>query len=71
MRNPEFYRRSKHTDVRYQFICKKTAKKCNRLFYVSTNSRYANVLMKALSGEKFTVLRTNLIVIERALQTLK
>ena len=43
MTNPEFYRRSKHTDVRYQFICKKLRKNVIDYFMYLQSRKSRNV----------------------------
>ena len=61
-RNPEFHRRSKHIDVRYQFICEKLRDGLSDTVYVNTNEQYADVLTKALNFEKFNLMRTKINV---------
>ena len=61
-RNPEFHRRSKHIDVRYQFICEKLENNEIDTKYVSTHDQYADILTKPLSNDKFNILRTKMNV---------
>jgi len=65
IKNPEFHRRSKHIEVRYQFIREKLRENVIDPNYVSTNDQYADIFTKALSHEKFSVFRKNMNVIER------
>ena len=67
-KNPEFHRRSKHIDVRYQFICEKV-KDCEiDTQYVATDNQCADIFTKALCRDKFETLRRclNIIDIENA-----
>lgn len=63
-RNPEFHCRSKHIDVRYQFICEKVRDGLIDTIYVNTNDQYADVFTKALSFVKFNLMRTKINVTE-------
>jgi len=63
-KNPEFHRRSKHIDVRYQFICEKV-KDCEiDTQYVATDNQCADIFTKALCRDKFETLRRCLNIID-------
>nr|GEV37501.1 retrovirus-related Pol polyprotein from transposon TNT 1-94 [Tanacetum cinerariifolium] len=54
--NPVQHSRTKHIDVRYQFIKEKVEKGIVELFFVGTEYRLANLFTKALPKERFKYL---------------
>ncbi|CAB0037468.1 unnamed protein product [Trichogramma brassicae] len=65
-RNPVFHRRSKHIDVRYQFINEKMKENVIDTRFVKSGDQYADIFTKGLPSEKFNNLRDKLNVIEYA-----
>ncbi|CAH1109761.1 unnamed protein product [Psylliodes chrysocephalus] len=53
IRNPEFYKRTKHVDIRYHFIRQKYEDGQINPDYVHTNNQIADILTKPLAKEKF------------------
>lgn len=53
IRNPEFHKRSKHIDVRFQFIREKFKEGFFDLEYVETSKQRADMFMKSLTKDKF------------------
>lgn len=49
LKNQEFHRRSKHIDVRYEFICEILRQNIINSKYVSTNDQNADILTKAFN----------------------
>lgn len=58
IKNPEFHKRTKHIDIMYHFIREKYAQGCFLLENVPTDEQIADILTKALPGEKFLKFRT-------------
>nr|GEV17992.1 retrovirus-related Pol polyprotein from transposon TNT 1-94 [Tanacetum cinerariifolium] len=54
--NPVQYSRTKHIDVRYQFIKEKVKKGIVELFFIGTEYQLANLFTKALLEERFKYL---------------
>lgn len=52
-KNSEFHPRSKHIDVRYQFICEKPRNDEIDTRYIKSGDQYADALTKPLTLEKF------------------
>ena len=48
--NPEFHKRTKHIDIKYQFIRELVESNKIRLIYISTKEQLADPLTKAVSG---------------------
>ena len=55
--NPQFHGRSKHIDVRYLFIRDKSRRGTIQVKYCSTEDMVADMLTKALYGNKFEKFR--------------
>lgn len=53
IRNPEYHKRSKHIDVRYQFIREKYKDGIFDLNYVETSNQKADMFTKSLTTDKF------------------
>ena len=49
----QFYARTKHIDIHYYFICKKTKNGMIKVTYYPTNEINANILTKPLFSHKF------------------
>jgi len=64
-RNPEFHRRSKHIDVRHQFLCEKQRNGEIDTKYVKSAEQIADALTKPLCCEKFIALRSKLLIISK------
>lgn len=62
--NPEYYKRTKHTDVAYHKIRELQQRGEISVTYVSTHLQLADILTKALPPEKFIKLRSALNVIK-------
>ncbi|KAK9870289.1 hypothetical protein WA026_006376 [Henosepilachna vigintioctopunctata] len=61
--NPVFHRRSKHIDVRYNFIREKVEQKIIQINYVESSFQLADFLTKALSHNKFNFIRDSVLKI--------
>lgn len=59
--NPVFHRRSKHIDIRYNFIREIVAKKIVDIKYVESSSQLADFLTKALPSNSFISNRDNIL----------
>jgi hypothetical protein len=62
--NPIFYDRSKHIDMRYQYIRDLVERKNVKLQYIATRKQVADILTKPLTSRQFVQLRGNLGVAE-------
>lgn len=62
-RNPEFHPRSKHIDVRHQFICEKLRNNEIDTRYVKSDDQCADALTKPLCVKKFNELRSKLVTV--------
>ena len=71
VKNPSFHRRSKHIDVRYQYICEKQRSGEIETKYVKTNDQYADFLTKPLCYEKYNFFRAKMNVISGIAKTPK
>lgn len=59
--NPVFHRRSKHIDIRYQFIRENVVKKIIDVKYVESSNQLADFLTKALPENKFNSIRDRMM----------
>lgn len=59
--NPVFHRRSKHIDIRYNFIREKVESKSISIVYVSSANQLADFLTKALPVNKFVFNRDQVL----------
>lgn len=59
--NPVFHRRSKHIDIRYNFIRENVAKKIVNIRYVESSNQLADFLTKALPTNKFNSIRDKMM----------
>lgn len=59
--NPVFHKRSKHIDVRYNFIREKVESNLIRIKYVESSSQLADFLTKALPVCKFNCIRDKVL----------
>ena len=62
-KNPVFYDKSKHIDIKYHYICDMVEKGVVKLQYVATDEQVADVLTKSLSKVKFEYFRDKLGVV--------
>ena len=63
--NPVFHDKSKHIDIKYQYICNMVEKGAVKLQYIATDEQVADVLTKSLSKVKFVYFRDKLGVVPR------
>ena len=56
-KNPQFHGRSKHIDVRYHFIRDETKRGTIQVKYCKTEDMVADMMTKALYGNKFEKFR--------------
>lgn len=59
--NPVFHRRSKHIDIRYNFIRENVVKKIVNNRYVESSNQLADFLTKALPANKFNSIRDKMM----------
>lgn len=59
--NPVFHRRSKHIDIRYNFIREKVRKKIVDIKYVESSNQLADFLTKSLPVSKFNSIRDKMM----------
>ena len=59
--NPVFHRRSKHIDIRYNFIRENVAKKIVNIRYVESSNQLVDFLTKALPANKFNSIRDKMM----------
>lgn len=59
--NPVFHKRSKHIDIRYNFIREQVAKKIVNIKYVESSCQLADFLTKALPVSKFNCIRDKIL----------
>lgn len=64
VKNPEFYRRSKHIDVRYLFIRERYEEGLFTVTYVSTKQMLADIFTKAMPSQNFLELVSKLSISE-------
>lgn len=57
IKNPEFHKRTKHIDVRYHFIREKYNNGEINIKYISIDIQLADLFTKALSKDRFRMLR--------------
>lgn len=62
MSNPEFHRRTKHIDVRYQYVREQQMDESIVVSNVGTKEDLADLLTKALAGPAFQDLRRKIAV---------
>lgn len=69
--NPEFPRRTKHIDIKFQFIRDLMSKDKFNLEYIASEEQLADFLTKALPRDKFRELveRSNILPLRRLLET--
>ena len=60
-----FHDKSKHIEIKYQYICDMVEKGVVKLQYVATDEQVADVLTKPLSKVKFEYFRDKLGVVPR------
>ena len=58
-----FHEKSKHIEIKYQYICDIVEKGDVKLRYVATDEKVADVLTKSLSKVKFEYFRDKLGVV--------
>lgn len=59
--NPVFHRKSKHIDIKYNFVRENVAKKIIDIKYVDTSNQLADFLTKALPVIKFNTIRDKMM----------
>ena len=59
-KNPEFYKRTKHIDIRYHFVREKAAEGELVLIYCSTKDMKADLMTKPIPAVQFQYLRNML-----------
>jgi hypothetical protein len=64
-KNPELHGRSKHIDVRYHFVQKKTERKVIALEYCNTKDMSADIFAKALAKLQFLHLRNMIHMVSK------
>ena len=64
-KNPVFHDKSKHIEIKYQYIRDMVEKGAVKLQYVATDEQVADVLTKPLSKVKFEYFRDKLGVVPR------
>ena len=57
IKNPQFHRRTKHIDIKFNFIREKFDEKFFEINYVGTNNQEADLLTKPLNRKRFESLR--------------
>lgn len=57
VRNPEFHQRTKHIDVKYNFIREQQEKGRIDVKYIATEEQLADIFTKPLPGPRFAMLR--------------
>lgn len=60
--NPVYHKRTKHIDVKYNFIREKAESGLIKVNYVPSKSQFADILTKTLPTQVFTGLRDNILV---------
>ena len=60
IKNPEFYERSKHIDIRYHFIREHYQDGLFEISYVRSEDQKADMFTKTLTGARFKVLRESI-----------
>jgi hypothetical protein len=63
--NPVFHDKSKHINIKYQYICDMVEKGPIKLQYVATDEQVADVLTKLLSKVKFKYFRDKLGMVQK------
>ena len=63
--NPVFNDKSKHIEIKYQYICDMVEKGVVKLQYIATDEQVADVLTKPLSKVKLKYCRDKLGVVPR------
>eukprot|EP00253_Pinus_taeda_P022007 PITA_22007 len=66
LENPIFHDRSKHIDIRYQFIWDMVQRGAIRIHHIGTDEQVADILTKPLGKVKFLTFGEQLGVMERA-----
>lgn len=59
--NPVYHKRTKHIDVKYNFVREKVELGMIKVQYVSSNNQLADILTKALSTQCFAYLRSHIL----------
>lgn len=59
--NPVFHRRSKHIDIKYNFVRENVAKNVVVIKYVESSNQLADFLTKALPVQKFNTIRDKVL----------
>jgi hypothetical protein len=59
-KNPEFHRRTKHIEVKYNFVKEKFLEGLVDVEHVSTTDQLADILTKPLNRVRFTQLKVNI-----------
>lgn len=57
VRNPEYHQKTKHIDVKYNFIRDQHEKGTIKMEYVPKGDQLADILTKPLAGPRFNLLR--------------
>ena len=55
--NPEFYKKTKHIDIKYYFIRELVEENKIRLLYINTKEQLADPLTKVISGRALAMWR--------------
>lgn len=63
--NPEYHMRTKHFNIQLYAVCNYVNKELIELIYVPTDSNLADIFMKALTRDRFGILREGLGVYPR------
>ena len=63
IKNPQFHCRTKHIDIKYNFVREKYRDKFYKLKYIYTKKQQADILTKALPKESFERLRKDIGVV--------
>jgi hypothetical protein len=63
--NPVFHDRSKHIEIRYDFICDMVQRGALKLKYISTDEQVVDVLTKPLSRVKFEHFQDKLGIVRK------
>ena len=64
VKNPEFHKRTKHIDIRYHYIREKVDADELHVEYLCAEEQKADIFTKALSKERFCMLRESIGVVE-------
>lgn len=64
IKNPEFHKRTKHIDIRYNFIREKYESKEINVHYVPSKLQYADILTKPLCKDRLLKLRNYIHIVK-------